>query len=324
MGGKFLTKFRVLFNVISPLDLKVIVPKVKSLGINAISIFGTLDYEKLPSHFKTVGSEFEDVVVNLYHPPTFANRKNWPQLLRKDGERTVAALAEVGINNYAWMIELNLYGQSFNPLVKGYINRNKLQRHFNTFYEVAHDVNPDANVIIVPYPHALMNLDCGLRGWRSWWIKFGERLKFDTVSLNAHIGTWIPAPTNANVFKHLTGSIKFLQERGHQVYYVEVGYPTHGLKPVLGWYGWGREKDQVQMLKICYQALKSMNVPYMQVCEFIDPHPGSPNYETFFGDEGEHPSFLGITVSEELHWGLLKCDGTEKLACKLIRKITSS
>lgn len=317
-----LTKIRVLFNVISTLDLNVIVPKVKSLGIDSISIFGTLQYETLPAHFKIVGNEFENVVVNLYHPPTFENRKNWSQLLRKDGERTIAALAEVGINHYAWMIELNLYGQSFNPLVKGYVNRNKLQRHFNTFYEITHDVNPDAKVIVVPYPHALINLDCGLRGWKDWWIKFGEKLKFDLVSLNAHIGTWIPAPTRANVYKHLTHSIEFIEKRGHQMYYVEVGYPTHGFKPLLGWFGWGREKDQINLLKTCYQALKTMNVPYMQICEFIDPHPNSLNYETFYGDQGAHPTFLGMSVSEELHWGLLRNDGTEKPACQLIKKIT--
>ena len=319
-----LTKIRVLFNLISTLDLKVIVPKVKSLGINSISIFGTLQYETLPSHFKIIKNEFEDVVVNLYHPPTFENRKNWEQILRKDGERTIAALAEVGINHYAWMIELNLYGQSFNPLVKRYVSRNKLHHHFNTFYEIAHDVNPDAKVIIVPYPHALINLDCGFRGWKDWWVKKGENLKFDMVSLNAHIGTWIPAPTRANVIKHLTNSINFLQDRGHPVFYVEVGYPTHGFKPLLGWYGWGREKDQISMLKTCYQALKARKVPYMQVCEFIDPHPGQLNYEPFFGEQGKHPKFLGMTVTEELHWGLLRCNGTEKLACKLIRKITKS
>ena len=99
------------------------------------------------------------------------------------------------------MIELNLYGIRFNPLVKKYINRNKLERHFNLFYEVAHDINPDAKIIIVPYPYLLMNQKCGPRGWRDWWKKYGENLKFDLVSLNAHIGTWILAPTTSIVYK---------------------------------------------------------------------------------------------------------------------------
>ncbi len=318
-----MTNIRVLFNFISTLDLNVIIPKVKSLGINSISIFGTLQYKKLPNHFSIVGKEFKDVVVNLLHPPTYENRKNWEQILRKDGIKIITALAEAGINHYAWMNEINLYGQSFHPIVKGYVNRNRIQKHFNTFYEIAHDANPDAKVIIVPYPHALINLDCGIKGWRSWWIKHGEKLKFDLISLNAHIGTWIPAPTKINVYSHLTSSIGFLQDRGYPVFYVEVGYPTYGLKPLIGWFGWGREKDQVEMLKICYQALKAMKVPYMQVCEFIDPHPKKQIYEYFMGKEGKKPAFLGITVSEELHWGLLRNNGTEKLACQLIRRINN-
>lgn len=319
-----MTKIRVLFNVISNHDLNKIVPKVKSLGINAISIFGNVGYKSLPNHFKTVGKEFDDVVVNLYHIPTYENRANWEKYLKKDGERIISALADCGINKYAWMIELNLYGQLFNPLVKRYVNRKKLQNHFNSFYDVAHDVNPNAEVIVVPYPYALMNLSCGIRGWRSWWIKYGEKLKFDKVSLNAHIGTWILAPTRYNVYRHLIKSVGFIQKRGHEVNYVEVGYPTVGIgrKPSIGWYGWGREKDQVKMLKICYSALKKMEVPYMQICEFIDPPPDQLNYEPFFSEMGRTPKVLGMTVQEELHWGLLRKDGSEKPACDLIRKIT--
>jgi hypothetical protein len=306
--------------------LNVILPKVKSLGIDTISIFGTLLYKKLPEYFKIVGDQFDDVVVNVYHLPTYENKDNWEERLKTDGKRIISALAEVGINHYAWMIELNLYGQFFNPLVSKYVHRNKLEKHFNMFYEIAHDVNPNAKVIIVPYPHVLMNLDCGLRGWKSWWIKYGEKLKFDMVSLNAHIGTWIPALTSRMVYKHLTKSIGFLQDRGHEVYYVEVGYPTVrvGHKPIIGWYGWGREKDQVKMLETCYKALKMKNVPYMQICEFIDPEPEKKIYETFFGSKGKKPNLYGIPVLEELHWGLLKKDGTEKLACNFLRKLTRS
>jgi hypothetical protein len=319
-----MTKIRVLFNIISNHDLNLIIPMVKNLGINSISIFGTLLYKKLPSYFKIIGKEFDEVVVNLYHTPTYENRANWKDRLISDGERVIGQLADLEINRYAWMIELNLYGQLFNPLVRKYINRNKLIHHFNTFYDVAHDVNPNAQVIVVPYPHNLMNLSSGIKGWRSWWVKHGEKLNFDLVSLNAHIGTWIPALTNRMVFRHLIKSIKFIQERGHELYYVEVGYPTVGAghKPLIGGYGWGREKDQVNMLKTCYQALKSLDVPYMQICEFIDPVPKKSQYEVFFSNKGDTPKIMNIPVLEELHWGLLKNDGSEKLAADLIKKIT--
>ena len=111
-----ITKLRVLFNVISTLDLNVIIPKVKSLGIKSISIFGSLRYKSLPEHFYVIGKEFKDVVVNLYHVPTYENRGNWEEKLKNDGARIIAALADAGIDHYAWMIELNLYGQAFNPL----------------------------------------------------------------------------------------------------------------------------------------------------------------------------------------------------------------
>lgn len=322
MERKALTKIRVLFNVISVLDLDVIIPKIKSLGIESVTLFGSLRYKKLPDYYKRIGKEFKEVVVDLYHAPTFENMPNWEQALKKDGERIIAQLADAGINRYAWMIELNLYGMSFNPLVKKFVSSTKLQRNFNAFYELAHDVNSDAQVIVVPYPYGLMNLNCGIRGWKDWWIKHGEKLKFDLVSLNAHLGTWIAAPTNASVYKHLLNSIGFIKDRGYEVYYVEVGYPTTGIKPFIGWYGWGREKDQVSMLKTCYQAHKAMKVPWMQICEFIDPDPNKQTYEPFFGDRGENPKLFGFEVKEELHWGLLRTDMSEKLACNLIKKIT--
>ncbi len=320
--GICLTKLRVLFNVLSVLNPKKIFPKVKDLGINSISFFGSLSYEKLPNHFEMAAREFTEININVIHKPSFTNVKNWQKYLKRDGARVIPSLAELGIHNYIWMIECNIYGQAFNPLMGKYVNANKLSEHFRIFHEVAHEYNPDANVIIVVYPHKLINLDCGLRGWKDWWIKHGEKLKFDSVAVDAHIGTWIPAPTKHVAHAHLVDTIDFLKKRGHPVRYVEVGYPTAGHKPLIGWYGWGREKDQLNLLKVCHAALKNTKVPFMQICEFMDPNPKGQIYETFFGEEGKLPKFLAFSVSEEAHWGLLKRDGSEKLACNWIRKIT--
>ncbi|MFX0135098.1 MAG: hypothetical protein ACFFDN_15760 [Candidatus Hodarchaeota archaeon] len=317
-----MTKLRVLFNVLSVLNPRIIFPKVKHLGINSISFFGSLGYKKLPNHFELASKEFTDININVIHKPSFLNLTKWQEHLKKVGPRTISDLAELGINNYIWMIECNLFGQAFNPLMGKYVNANKLTEHFKLFYQIAHDNNPNANVIIVIYPHRLINLDCGLRGWKDWWVKKGEKLKFDTVAVDAHIGTWIPAPTKHIVYSHLINTIDFLQKRGYPPLYIEVGYPTVGHKPLLGWFGWGREKDQLNMLKVCYAAIKNMKVPFMQICEFIDPDPKGQIYETFFGDEGKLPKFLAFSVLEEAHWGLLRRDGSKKLACDWIRKIT--
>lgn len=318
-----MTKLRVLFNALEGLNAKEIFPKVKSLGIEAVSFFGNLDCEKLPVHFESAAGEFKDVNVNLFHDPTCKNESGWREKLRRDGGRTIAALAHLGLNNYPWMIELNLYGYSWNPQFCRCVHRDKLVEHFNAFYDVAHDVNPDASVTVVPYPHPLMNLNCGARGWKDWWIKYGEKMKFDRVAMDAHMGVWIYALSGKKVYRHLTDSIGFLQKRGYQVSYVEVGYPTTGLKPLVGWYGWGREKDQVSMLDVCYRALSDMGVPYMQICEFIDPATKRLYDSPVIGNEGQIPKFLGfIPVIEEKHWGLLRSDGSEKEACGWVRSIT--
>lgn len=61
----------------------------------------------------------------------------------------------------------------------------------------------------------------------------------------------------------------------------------------------------------------------MQICEFINP--ANRPYESFFGDKGRVPKFLGfIPVREEKHWGLLRSDGSEKMACEWVRKITGA
>lgn len=316
-----MTKLRVLFNTMEALNVQEIVPKVKSLGIEAISVFGEINGKEPPPHFHTIAKEFKNINVNLFHLPTYFNEPDWPERLKKDSEITIASLAKLGIHNYAWMIEGNLYGMKFNPLVGKYIHRNRLVNHFNTFYEIAHDIDSEANIIVVPYPHLLMNLSCGIHGWKDWWIKYGEKLKFDALAMDAHIGVWIYALTKRGIKKRLADSINFLKDRGYSVTYVEVGYPTHKFKPLIGWYGWGREKDQVEMLKTCYQVLNELEVPYMQICEFIDPDPAKQVYETFFSKQGKLPKFLGfIPVTEEAHWGLLKKDRSEKQACAWVRE----
>ncbi|MFH1538105.1 MAG: hypothetical protein ABIH66_04045 [bacterium] len=314
-----MTKLRVLFNVLGVLDTKEIFPRVKSLGIGRISVFGDLRWKRLPAYFKDVGKEFTDICINLFHDPTYLNEPGWRNSLEKDCDRIIPALARLGINKYAWMIEGNLYGYPLNPLVGRYVSRDRLVERFNAFYDAAHAANPRAEVIIVPYPHLLMNLNCGLRGWKDWWLRQGERMKFDRVALNAHVGVWIFAATDGWAYRHLVDSIGFLQNRGHEPLYVEVGYPTAGRMPLIGWYGRGREKDQEALLKTCYRALSDMGVSYMQICEFIDPDPDGQIYEHFFGSNGRLPRFLGVPVIEEANWGLLRRDGTEKESCRWVR-----
>lgn len=316
-----MTKLRVLFNVLEVLDTDKIFPRVKSLGIESISVFGDLRWKRLPAYFKSVGNQFTDVCVNLYHNPTYLNETGWRGLLEEDCSRIIPALARLGIHNYAWMIEGNLYGYPWNPLVGRYAHRDRLAERFNAFYDAAHAANPRANVLVVPYPHLLMNLNCGPRGWKDWWARHGERMKFDRVALNAHIGVWIFAATRGWVYRHLVDSIGFLQKRGHEPLYVEVGYPTAGRMPLIGWYGFGREKDQVALLKTCYRALSDTGVPSMQICEFIDPDPAGQIYETFYGRDGRLPRFFGVPVTEEANWGLLRRDGTEKEACGWVRDV---
>ena len=320
-----MTELRVLFNALGMLKTGDVLPKVKSLGIKSVSIFGDLGCKKIPAHFESVSREFKNVNVNLIHNPTYKNEANWKEKLQKDGARTIAALAELGLNNYPWMIECNLYGYRWNPQFAECVHRDKLVEHFNVFYGLAHDVNPDASVIAVPYPHPLMNLNCGRRGWKDWWVKYGEKLKFDQVALDAHVGVWIHALTKKKVYERLVDSVSFLQKRGYPVLYVEVGYPTTGLKPLTGWYGWGREEDQAEILDVCYRALTDMGVPWMQICEFIDPATKRIYDSSLLGDKGEIPKLLGfIPVVREKHWGLLRSDGSEKKACGWIRKITKS
>lgn len=320
-----MTKLRVLFNTMEASNPQEIIPKVKSLGIESISVFGEINGKELPPHFQAIAKEFKNINVNLFHLPTYHNETNWPESLKKDSAITIASLAQLSIHNYAWMIEGNLYGFRWNPLLVRYIRSDRLVGHFNAFYEIAHQINKNANVIVVPYPHPLMNLNCGIHGWKDWWIKYGEKLKFDSLALDAHIGVWIYALTKKGIRKRLVNPINFLKERGYSVSYVEVGYPTHGFKPLAGWYGWGREKDQLELLKISYQVLNDLEVPYMQICEFIDPDPKKQIYETFFGKKGQVPKFLGfIPVNEEKHFGLLKKDRSEKQACTWVRSITKS
>ncbi len=319
-----MTKLRALFNVLEVYNVKELLSEAKALGIEAVSCFGYLGGEHLPTYFEYLGREFKDVNVNLFHNPTYRNEPNWKYLLRRDGSRTLRALAEVGINNYPWMIQCNLYGYKWNPLVGSYVHRDKLVEHFNAFYDLAHEVNPKANVILVLYPHRLMNLNCGVHGWKDWFLRYRDKLKFDAIALDAHVGVWIQALTRKGITKRLVDPIRFLQDRGYSVSYVEVGYPTVGYKPPIGWYGWGTEEDQAELLDICYRTLEEMKVPYMQICEFIDPDPKGQIYESFFGKDGKLPRFLGIPVREEAHWGLLRKDRTKKKACEWIKRITST
>lgn len=318
-----MTKLRVLFNVLEVHDPAKIFPLAKSLGIESISIFGDLCWPELPERFNTIAREFTDVCVNLYHEPTYTDKPGWRESLEKDSERILPALARIGIDNYAWMIECNLYGYPWNPLVGRYVHRDRLVERVNAFHEVAHAVNPRAVVIGVPYPSQFMNLNCGVHGWKDWWVRHGEKMKFDRIAMNAHIGVWIHAPTGRWVYRHLTDAVRFLQKRGYPPLYVEVGYPTLGRKPLIGLYGWGREKDQADLLKTCYRAISDMGVPAMQICEFIDPDPDGQVYEIFYGDKGKLPGFLGVAVEEEAHWGLLRSDGTDKSVCSWIREVTA-
>jgi hypothetical protein len=316
-------KLRVLFNVLATLNAQEVFARVKSLGIGAISLFGELG-QPLPDHFRIAAEEFTDVNVNLIHRPTYRDKPGWKDELERDGRKTVAELAQLGINNYVWLLECNLYGYRWNPLVGKFVHRDRLVEHFNVFYQVVHEVNERAKVVMVPYPHPLMNLNRGWRGWRDWFVKEGERMHFDLLALDAHVGVWIYAWGKRGLRRRLLDAIDFLQGRGYQIYYIEVGYPTAGRKPPVGFYGWGSEQDQVEVLKTCWNALAERGIPYMQICEFIDPVPKRQVYEKFFGHYGHLPRFFGIPVREEAHWGLLRKDGTEKQACQWVREITGA
>lgn len=316
-------RLRVLFNVLETLDADDIFAKVESLGIDAISFFGELG-RPLPDHFSMAAREFEDVNVNLIHRPTYRDKPGWRDELERDGRMTIAELRDLGINNYVWLLECNLYGYRWNPLVGKFVHRDRLRDHFNAFYDIAHEVNPSARVIFVPYPHPLMNLNRGLGGWKDWFIKESAKIKFDQIALDAHVGVWIYAWGNGGLRRRLIDAIDFLYSRGHSLYYIEVGYPTARRKPPIGFYGWGRKKDQVEALKTCWKALADRGVPYMQICEFIDPDPKGQIYENFFGHYGRLPRFFGIPVVEEAHRGLLKRDGSEKPACEWVREVTGA
>ena len=55
-------QLRVLFNTLEALDVQAICPKVKSLGIDAITVFGNLGWKELPDYVKTIAREFKDIV----------------------------------------------------------------------------------------------------------------------------------------------------------------------------------------------------------------------------------------------------------------------
>ncbi|MEW5944600.1 MAG: hypothetical protein AB1742_00220 [bacterium] len=319
-----MTRLRVLFNVLETRDVNRFFPLVKSLGIESASVFGSLRWKRLPRYFTAVAREFTDVCVNLLHDPAYRDEPGWREALQADCARIVPALAALGIHDYAWMIEGNLYGYPWNPLVGRYVHRNRLVDRFNAFYDAAHAANPRARVIIVPYPHPLMNLDCGVRGWKDWWTLHGAKAKFDAAALNAHVGVWIPAASRSRARRRLLDSVRFMQDRGFPPLYVEVGYPTAGRKPLVGWYGRGTERDQARLLAACCEALNDAGVPAMQICELMDPDPSGQIYESFFGNEGKLPRFLGAPVVEEAHWGLLRKDGTEKPACDWVRRVTGA
>ncbi len=314
---------RVLFNVLETLNAEEVFSRVRSLGINAISFFGELG-KPLPNHFRRAAQEFVDVNVNLIHRPTYRDKPGWRDELQRDARMTIAELKELGLNNYVWLLECNLYGYRWNPLVGKFVHRDRLRDHFNEFYRIAHEVNDSANVIFVPYPHPLMNLNRGLRGWKDWFVKESKKILFDAISLDAHVGTWIYAFGQKGLCRRLIDAIDFLHGLGHSIYYIEVGYPTARRKPPVGFYGWGRERDQVEVLKTCRQALADRGIQYMQICEFIDPDPKGQIYENFFGHYGRLPRFFGVPVVEEAHWGLLRRDGSEKPACQWVREITGA
>ena len=321
------TTLRLYFNGLSLLNPEFVVKKVKSLGIKAISFWVDLSWERIPEYVEIMASEFENINATPFHDPSFKNEPGWEDGLRRDAEKTIKALARLGINNYPWMIECNLYDYWWNGQFEDFVNRNQLARQFNTFYEIAHSANPDANVLIVPYPCVQMNHDSGKNGWKDWWVNYGEKMKFDQVALDAHVGVWIWARTNQALYDKIIDPVCFLKKRGHQVQYIEVGYPTcRGMKPRVGGYGWGREQDQVELLETCYQAVIDMGVPWMQICEFTDPVAKREyDYASLGNDQGEIAKFLGILpVREERHFGLLKPDGTEKKACNWVRKITKA
>ncbi len=86
----------------------------------------------------------------------------------------------------------------------------------------------------------------------------------------------------------------------------------------------GQGKDQPDVLEICFRSLDEMDVPWMQICEFIDPSTERMCDSTLIGNKGRLPKVFGvIPVLEEKHWGLLMKDGSEKLACDWVRQKTA-
>ena len=315
-----MTKLRVLFNSVETIDTTDVFARLKSLGIRDVSMFCDLDAPCLPPHFEKASREFDRVFVNVMHRSAFVNEEGWRRKLKDDCADKLAGMASLGINDYAFMIECNLYGLRWHPSLKGYVSRDRLVDTFNTFYSCAHEVNPDANVILVPYPNPLMNLSCGIRGWKDWWVRYGERMKFDRVALDSHVGVWIFAPTRRSAARRLASAAGFLIERGHPPLYVEVGYPTTGIKPLLGLFGWGREKDQVRLLDACLESLSLAGVEWMQICECIDPATDRVYDTLLLGDRGMIPRAFGLVpVIEEKHWGLFNSNGSEKAACEWVR-----
>ena len=225
-----MTALRVLFNTVEAIDAADVFPRLKALGVVAVSVFCELDRAELHPN-RAAAEQFGEVNANLMHAATFHDEPGWEKKLRADCARLIPELA-------------------------------------------------------------------------------------------AHVGVWIAAPTDGSVQRHLRDAVSFLKERGHDPIYVEVGYPTHGFKPLAGLYGWGREKDQAAMLKTCYAELSDLGVPWMQICECIDPA-GEQVYDSrLMGDEGRVPKAFGIVpVSEERHWGLLNADGSEKEACEWVAEV---
>ena len=317
-----MTKLRVLFNSVETIDAGVVFSRLRSLGIRDVSMFFDLDRPALPSHFETAAAEFDTVFVNVMHGPTFLGQAGWREELNRDCERNIPALAALGIDHYTFMIESNLYGHRWHPSLRRYVSGDRLVEAFNAFHQFAHQVNPNANVVLVPYPNPLMNLSCGIRGWKDWWVRYGERMRFDSVALDAHVGVWIFAPTDRSAANRLAGAVDFLRGRGHEPLYVEVGYPTTRFKPLLGLYGWGREKDQARLLGTCHDSLEGAGVEWMQICECIDPATDRVYDTRLLGDDGMLPKAFGLVpVLEEKHWGLLRSDGSAKMACDWLRGV---
>ncbi|PIU65130.1 MAG: hypothetical protein COS84_07300 [Armatimonadetes bacterium CG07_land_8_20_14_0_80_40_9] len=332
-----MTKLRFWFNLRS-MEAKRSYQVIKNLGMDSIFLplifptergdelsasFRFKDEEEakkryfkdgtLPDYITLAAKEFKHICVHFFHDAIYKDNLKWQESLVRDTKDAVSELSKIGINHYQWMLEHSLYGYSWHPVNKNFVPRDKVYERFNLFYDTCHQINKDAIVITGPYPNPLMNLDCGMKGWKDYFIKFEKKLKYDEIGLNCHVGVWIFAWNKRRLRAHIIDSVKFLQDRGNVIHHLEVGYPTTKIKPILGLYGWGREVDQKELLDVCFPAISELDIPYMQIYEFIDPERGF-----------KVPKFLGlIKVLEEAHWGALRSDGTEKKACEWIREVTS-